>query len=89
MEANNSLIPQDAQARVRSVFRQQLQTFIDMQYAPRDPHERFAEHVNELELVYEACPHRSSLITVRIMRRSIIKTSFPDAMRLWSNSRSS
>ena len=57
MDDNKSLIPYDPHARVRSVFVQQLQTFIDMQYRPRDPHERFAERVNELEIAYTASPH--------------------------------
>jgi hypothetical protein len=57
MDENKSLIRYDPHARVRYVFVQQLQSFIDMQYAPRDPHERFAERVHALELAYEASPH--------------------------------
>ena len=57
MDATNSLIPYDPHTRVRYFFAQQLQTFIEKQYAPRDPHERFQEQVNALELAYTACPH--------------------------------
>jgi hypothetical protein len=57
MDENKSLIRHDPHARVRYVFTQQLQSFIDMEYAPRDPHERFAERVRALELAYEASPH--------------------------------
>jgi hypothetical protein len=57
MDEDKSLIRHDPHARVRYVFTQQLQTFIAMQYTPRDPHERFAERVSELELAYTACPH--------------------------------
>ena len=57
MDDSKSLIPYDLHARVRSVFTQQLQTFIEMQYTPRDPHERFQDRINELELAYTACPH--------------------------------
>ena len=57
MDETNSLIPYDSHTRVRYFFAQQLQTFIEMQYAPRDPHERFAERVHALELAYDASPH--------------------------------
>jgi hypothetical protein len=57
MEDTKSLIPHDAQARVRYVFGQQLQTFLEMEFAPRDPHVRYREQVTALELAYTACPH--------------------------------
>jgi hypothetical protein len=57
MDTSNSVTQPDGQARVRFVFSQQLQTFINLQFSPRDPHERFAERVNALELAYTARPH--------------------------------
>jgi hypothetical protein len=57
MKNSKSLIRHDPLTRVRYVFGQALQSFIAKQYAPRDPHERFAERVHALELAYEASPH--------------------------------
>ncbi len=57
MEANKSVGFPDAHARVRFIYAQQLQVFLDMEYAPRDAHEVYQERVRELELQYAACPH--------------------------------
>jgi len=57
MEASKSLTFPDAHARVRFIFEQQLQVFLDMELAPRNPHERYQERVRDLELRHAACPH--------------------------------
>src|SRR5215217_3037836 len=57
MEANKSVGFPDAHARVRFIYAQQLQVFLDMEYAPRDPHAVYQARVRELELQYAACPH--------------------------------